>query len=144
MSKIPKKGTLARHKYDAKVVFQRWIRMRDADENGYVTCCCCGKIGFWKGDGFDAGHFVPATSMATCFDPRNVHTQCKGCNGFGMKYGHANHEYDEFMQERYGREVIIELRGKRFDAVKRTKQEYDEIKEFYEDACVGMEMVKNL
>ena len=134
---------LSWYKKEARRIFQMWIRMRDADDNGYVTCCTCGVKGLWN-DGFDAGHFIPANHLAVCFDERNVHAQCKGCNGFGMKHRDTQHSYDEFMELKYGREVIIELRTKRHRVVKMKREDYEEIIDKYTDACAGMELTKCL
>lgn len=29
-------------------IFSEYIRLRDADNNGYIRCISCGKIVFWK------------------------------------------------------------------------------------------------
>jgi hypothetical protein len=57
-----------------------------------------------------AGHFIPRGSRGQSgvyYDERNVHAQCKDCNGF--KEGNTL-VYLEFMQQKYGQKVIDELR----------------------------------
>ena len=59
----------------------------------------------------DAGHFIPRGSRGQSgvyFDERNIHAQCGECNGF--KEGNRL-EYLDFMNERYGPEVVTELRN---------------------------------
>ena len=38
-------------------VFSGFIRLRDADDRGYVSCITCGSIHFWKD--IDCGHYIP-------------------------------------------------------------------------------------
>ncbi len=61
-------------------VFSLWIRQKDADDNGVVRCVTCGAFRQWRS--VDAGHFISRRHLATKFDERNVHPQCKQCNGF--------------------------------------------------------------
>ena len=96
----------------------RYIRLRDSIEyckrvrisldEGIVQCCTCGKIKQWKY--VDAGHFISrgmGGSSGVYFDERNIHAQCKICNGFHQ--GNAQN-YEDFMLHKYGQKVIDELR----------------------------------
>jgi hypothetical protein len=77
--------------------FSRFIRLRDADENGFGRCCTCGTIKQVKY--MDCGHFIGRQHMATRFNEMNAHVQCKKCNGFeeGKKV-----QYKDFIVQRYG------------------------------------------
>ena len=58
----------------------------------------------------DAGHFISRGSggmSGVYFDERNIHTQCKPCNGFHQ--GNAQ-KYGDYMLQKYGQEVIDILR----------------------------------
>jgi len=95
----------------------KYIRLRDAIEYqknhpsvpfGYVKCCTCDRIIVYNKN-CDAGHFISKGSgglSGVYFDERNIHAQCKICNGF-----HQGRQavYREFMLDKYGREVIDEL-----------------------------------
>ena len=95
----------------------KYIRLRDAIEFhkdhpetpfGYVQCCTCGNIVVYNIN-CDAGHFISRGKggmSGVYFDERNIHAQCKICNGF-----HQGRQaiYKEFMLEKYGQEVIDEL-----------------------------------
>ncbi len=73
-------------------------------------CCTCGKVGSWLY--MDAGHFKGrglAGGSGAYFDERNVNLQCKQCNGF--KQG-AYPEYEEFLIDKYGPDVIDALTRK--------------------------------
>ncbi len=84
-------------------LFSEYVRRKYADDNGYVECVTCGRKLLWKE--VDAGHFIHH-KKATFFDLRNVHPQCRPCNGF--KAGNAI-AYKEFMIKRYGQDVVYAL-----------------------------------
>jgi len=60
---------------DAKRIFQKWVRTRDAEQ----YCISCGttvSIPYW-----DAGHYKKAELYrGVIFDEDNVHKQCRKCN----------------------------------------------------------------
>lgn len=59
--------------------FSELIRMKHADDNGYVTCIDgCGKTGHWKD--FDCGHFVTRDKLATRWHMDNGRPQAQHCN----------------------------------------------------------------
>ena len=88
-------------------VFSEFIRLRDADDQGYVSCVTCGAIHFWKD--IDCGHFIPRARQATRYDPMNSHGQCKKCNRFR---GGEHDLYEERLIEMYGEESVKELKQK--------------------------------
>lgn len=90
--------------------FSKFIRLRDADTNGIIICCTCGKRVHWKDA--DAGHFISRRHKVIKYDEKNVHAQCKNCNGF--KHGNEKLYYD-FMLKKYGQMTITKL-----EAAKRT------------------------
>jgi len=92
----------------------KYIRLRDAIayqqqypevDLGWVKCCTCRRIVHIKKNA-DAGHFIGRGSMGASgvyFDERNIHTQCKRCNGFEQGNPIA---YKEFMLDEYGQDTI--------------------------------------
>jgi len=58
--------------------FSMFIRLREADFEGYVLCFTCPKRGFWKE--MQAGHFVRGRLNANLFDERGCQAQCYSCN----------------------------------------------------------------
>jgi len=64
----------------------------------------------------DAGHWIDRGSGGTSgvyFDERNVNLQCRQCNaGFyrGKRKPDVKSAYDAFMLEKYGQDVMDELR----------------------------------
>ncbi len=102
----------------------KYIRLRDAIEYqnrfpevdlGWVDCKTCGRIIHIKKN-CDAGHYIDRGSFGASgvyYDERNIHTQCKNCNG-GFRAGkNIRHEvdmaYEKFMLEKYGQDVIDKL-----------------------------------
>ena len=95
----------------------KYIRLRDAIEYqnkypetpfGYVKCCTCPRIIIWNKN-CDAGHFISKSRgglSGVYFDERNIHAQCKDCNGFHQG---KQEVYLEFMLEKYGQDVVDKL-----------------------------------
>ena len=115
----PKAST---EKKKALKAFSDYIRERDN-----WTCYTCGK----KGDRYtmDAGHLISRYWAGTLFDEMNVHAQCKGCN--------ILHENDPEIYRRewideYGQAAFDVLYSKSKETVKRTAQDYIEIRKEYE------------
>ena len=133
------KWSVARWKKEAKKVFQRWVRLRDMDNNGFCKCCSCDRVYHWKE--LNAGHFIPAEWLATCFDERNCHAQCVYCNK-GLQ-GNTD-SYFLFMEKNYGRGFVEELVSRKHNKVKLKAFDYQEIIETYSDKCVGLEIQKGV
>lgn len=62
---------------DLDAVFSQYIRLRDSDENGYITCYC-GAVVFWTEA--DNSHFMPRARMNTRFSEDNCNGSCRNCN----------------------------------------------------------------
>jgi hypothetical protein len=96
-------------------IFSKYIRLRDADENGYCRCISCNKVFHWK-DG-DAGHYINRKHMSVRWDEINVHAQCRACNRFdeGNSVG-----YTQGLIKKYGGGVLDILLYKKFQTSKLT------------------------
>jgi len=62
---------------DLDAVFSQYIRLRDSDENGYITCYC-GKVVYWTEA--DNSHFMPRSHMNTRYSDENCNSSCRHCN----------------------------------------------------------------
>lgn len=82
-----------------------YIRMKYADEHGWVKCSSCGRLFHWRD--VDCGHFISRRHFATRYVEENAHPECHGCNRFN---GDHLIGYTEFMIDTYGREKIAELK----------------------------------
>ena len=134
-----KKGTIKGLKMSktlraqALVLIQKLSRIAAADDNVYAQCVSC-KVKFhWKD--MDGGHYIAkGHSSYWALEKCNVWPQCKGCNGFGMKYGTAANEYTKWMIDYYGRDYVDEMENKKRQVRKIYKSEYQEmIKEFTDE-----------
>ena len=141
MSKILKAAIARTDKY-ASI----YIRLRDADQNGYASCCCCGDRYFWEKDRIVNGHFVPKGIGATAVRwlLQNQNSQCNICNtspNKRMKGGIyttpksdvAQIEYTRFMQKRYGNEIIDDLKVRKFQTIHYSLEDIQEIGTLYKE-----------
>jgi len=81
-------------------------RRKDATADGYVACCSCGLIKYYKE--MDCGHFYPRSNgKALYWVPENLHAQCRSCNGYHKENGKIG--YTKFMIDTYGREFVDNL-----------------------------------
>lgn len=108
--------TLSQYEAEAKKVFQKYIRLRDAK----LPCISCGKLNAtdWAG-----GHFYSAGMYSgLMFDERNCHKQCNShCNKFLS--GNLL-EYRKGLIERYGADFVNQL-----DQISNEKRNYKYTKE---------------
>lgn len=63
-------------------VFNKYIRLRDVDENGFGNCISCGCQVKYGDSNYQAGHYVSAPTESLRFNDFNVNGQCKSCNYF--------------------------------------------------------------
>lgn len=116
-------------KEQASVLLQLLVRLKAMDDKGYCYCVSCGASGHYKD--MQGGHYIPRGNSATRLLEENVHPQCMGCNGFGMKYGDAEKHYTLYMIDTYGRdfvEYILSLKGNAHKWVRADLE--DQIQEF--------------
>lgn len=92
---------------EAAKLLQKIVRLEAADINGFCQCVTCDKHDHWTN--MQGGHFISRGNAATKLDPRNINSQCSGCNLHGMKVGNAESVYHGWMINRYGKEVVDEM-----------------------------------
>ena len=112
MIAIPKKATKPKSKslkwYRDKAweLTSKYVRLREADEDGYNRCVTCGITKHWKE--LQAGHFVAqAQGNAARWDLRNIHPQCYRCN---INLGGNGAEYGPYIRAQFGDEAHDEIR----------------------------------
>ncbi|KKK81652.1 hypothetical protein LCGC14_2811280 [marine sediment metagenome] len=103
---MPKQLTVSKLIKKLDRIFSLYIRLRDSGPNGYGKCCTCGKVGHYKS--MNAGHFQSRGNHGTRYMESNVHLQCIHCN---LWRDGAGPDYFRFMQDKYGDEVIDEIRA---------------------------------
>ena len=110
-------------------IFSQYIRLKDADYNGNVTCFTCGKVEHYK-KGMQCGHFQSRKYYATRWLELNVAVQCAGCNVF--RYG-EQFLFSKYLDKKYGDGTAEELYIKSREIVKFSNDELlDMIKHYKE------------
>ena len=84
MRKVSRKGLIKR----LDTVFSEYIRKKNADSKGYVTCITSGRKLHYSE--VDAGHFISRKEMSTRWHEDNVHPQSRYDNRY--RYG-KQYEY---------------------------------------------------
>ena len=126
-----KAKTLAKVKAEAYSALQQLVRLKAADKDGQCECVTCGVILVWN-KGMQGGHFIPKKlSSRWALVEENVHPQCRGCNGYGMRYGDAAQRYTVYMIDMYGREAVDHMLATRHEAVNFKREELEQMLEEY-------------
>lgn len=117
--------------------FSQYIRLRDANKDGYIRCISCGKLVFWKEA--DAGHYINRAHMSTRYDELNVHAQCRHCNRFreGNMLG-----YTRSLIRKYGQDVLDKLQIKKNQTSKISDFEAEKLIEYYKQQIKKLKEVK--
>ena len=122
------KKSVSSLKKKADQVFSQYIRLRDADSNGYLDCITCGREYHWKQA--QAGHFVSRKVSLLRFDEQNVNGQCVGCNMFK---GGEQYAYSRALDMKYGVGTAEKLWNRRFETHKFTIGELEALIEEYKE-----------
>ena len=110
---------------EALIAAQLLGRISNADDEGNCKCVTCEHVGPYN-NYFDGGHFIAkGSSSYWMLDPRNIHPQCKSCNGNGMKFGNKEAQYTLWMVDKYGREFVEHMQAVRGTVTKRSTCDYD-------------------
>jgi len=108
--------------------FSLYIRKRDTQrfEGTFGYCCSCGRIITFTD--CDCGHFISRDRIATRWDERNAHAQCRNCNRFrsGEQYAHGL-----YVANMYGQQVVDELLWKSKHPKSFTDQEIKDMTVYY-------------
>lgn len=130
-----KPPTIAKLVEKAAEVIQLYVRMKYADDNGYVSCVTCGTTRHYK-DGMQGGHFISRKWLATKLLEENIHPQCACCNG---PLRGNNIQYTLFMIDTYGREFVEELEILKHQSRKYYRAEVLDITEEYKQKVKELE-----
>ncbi len=121
---LPRRSFLSRSRFDRRPPergSRRWliaeldrltsiiVRRRDR------RCVTCG-----TSQGLQCSHFYSRRYLAIRFDLRNCNAMCGTCN---RRHNHDPFPYMEFMQEKYGPDVVAELHELRMRRHKVTDEE---------------------
>ena len=97
------------HEHRAWIWVSRYVRVRDADEDGYAQCPSHDKPYTQHVKYMQAGHVWPKGApryRALEFDVRFIRTQCGGCNGPRREDMEVRKRFEAFIRNLYGDEVV--------------------------------------
>jgi hypothetical protein len=121
-------------KTSAWIWFSRYIRAKDADEDGMTECVTCGAQKHWKE--LHAGHFIPKKrGLSIYFVEANVHPQCPACNTYN---GGMLIEYTRYMQQEYGHPFVDDLLERSRQVVRMRLGDYEAIEQKYKAAFLSL------
>ena len=134
------KKTISKLKKELDKWFSLYIRLRVANEYGYVQCFTCGIVRGYK-DGMQNGHFQSRKHLATRFDEKNCQVQCIKCNmysqGEQFKFGiNLNYKYGEGSSE--------ELEFLARTSLKISRVEYEEKISYYKNLVENLKEEKQI
>lgn len=128
----------------AQTWFNKYIRLRDTDDNGFGNCISSGRILKYGTDEAQAGHYFSAGHYQSLrFNEHNVNLQSKADN----YYKHGNLlEYRKNLIKKIGLESVEALEEFAERSKKETYKEdrflYIEIIELYKEKCKKLERQK--
>ncbi len=107
---------------NAWALFSLAVRLRDADKSGMCKCITSTAVGYYIGDGMEAGHLISIGKFNTKFNFKNVNTQSHYQNCFlhgnipiykieiDKKYGKGTYEQLKNAKPiRRSREYLLEV-----------------------------------
>ena len=97
-------------------LFSTYIRLKYADEDGFVLCCNCNRKFHWRD--VTNGHFIKRRHRTLRWSELNCHPECAPCNMADINLGYA-----EYMVARYGSDVFSLLATHKNSREKITPQE---------------------
>lgn len=114
-------------------VFSEYIRRRDADEGGTVSCVTCGRLMFWRDS--QCGHYIKRQHRSVRWDERNAGAQCPADNLY--KSG-AMDEFAGYIIKRYGVDTHDDLLKLKHQPTKHSRADLEKmIQEFSQRAQCG-------
>tara|TARA_Y100001937_G_scaffold10636_1_gene12938 strand:- start:184 stop:588 length:405 start_codon:yes stop_codon:yes gene_type:complete len=118
--------TISKLKKKLDKVFSEYIRRRNADHLGFITCFTCSVKRHWKEQ--QAGHFQSRSHHSTRWDEINVQVQCVKCNMFrqGEQY-----KFGMYLDQKYGEGTAEDLETRSKTIVKLNRTDYEEAIERY-------------
>jgi len=117
------------------------VRARQATKNGKVKCYTCRAVGRWKGDNFQAGHFLAGRSNAVLFDDRQVRVQCYACN---ICRAGEQFIFGQKLREEVGEKVFSQILKSKNKVVKYSKKDYERMIQEFKEELKELKKIKNL
>jgi len=136
---MKKEKTLSKLIAELDTVFALYVKLRDCDSSGIVTCFVTGER-LWYLD-CDAAHFVPRAQMSTRFMEMNVHATSRETNRYDPD--HIN-KYAEKMALKYGHMAVDQLEKDAKSLQKFTRSDLNDMIEEYTFRVKELKKLKGL
>ena len=120
-------------------IFSEYIRLKEANDNGFCKCVTCGSMWHWTA--LHNGHYVDRRHIATRYDERNCHPCCYHCNV--TLRGNLS-KYRQFIIDKYGVKVLEELESAKRATEKYSVADYQEKIEYYRSEVRRIKKEKGL
>ena len=118
--------TFLKEKLD--IIFSRFIRLRDTNQEGIGNCIDCGERGEWHE--FDTGHFISRDRLATRWDEMNCAAQKSSCNRF---HSGRQFEFSKGLDNRYGAGTADSILAKSYQEIKYSTVEMKDLIVYYQE-----------
>ena len=126
----------------ADTEFSLLMRATEADKNGVVKCCTCGKRMPWKGTGeAHWGHWQSRGFNGVRFNPVNGGVQCRVCNTYleGRK-----EDMKKYLIQRYGETEVLRIEAFSRISTKITNLELEAMAAKFREQAKAIIKEKNL
>jgi outer membrane phospholipase A len=120
-------------------IFSEYIRLRDADDNGYIRCYCCGYQVHWEYA--HNMHFMNRRHLGTRFSEENCHGGCEPCNSYN---GGNLEAFEAHLKRDYGESIIDKLTMLKTTVTKFVPYEIEEMKVKYKQKVKELRKEKGL
>jgi len=108
-----RKVSVSKYKKKLDSLFSIFIRIRNADAEGFTNCYTCGVRKHYKE--LQCGHFAPRQYLSLRYDEINCQTQCYACN---MLYNGQPSAFAERLNMQFGPDTASSIERRRKDITK--------------------------
>ena len=131
--------TISKLKKELDKWFSLYIRLRDADDLGFVKCFTSGRYYHYKN--LHAGHFISRTAHSTRWDDINVQPQSVADNLFGQG---EQYKFGKELDLKYGEGTAESLQQKARQIQKFSRVDYEDKISYYKSLVEKLKKEKGI
>ena len=131
--------SISKLKKDLDKWFSLYIRLRDADDLGFVKCFTSGRYYHYKS--LHAGHFMSRKHLSTRYCEYNVQPQSIKDNLFGQG---CQFQFGKNLDLKYGHGTAEDLQIKSKQIEKFSRADYEEKISYYKSAVENLKKEKGI